>query len=553
MKQGFIFLAFLIVLSSPPLLAQTGIMTYQGRVQSGGSDFTGTGDFKFALVSSDPDAGVTTHWSNDGTSVAGGEPVDAVSAPVSNGLFAIGLGDTGHPNMIALDSAVFAQSELELKIWFNDGTHGFSALDPPQPLTAAPYAFQSARADSVADGAVGSMQLAQGAAAANLAAEGQAGVASGGLVMSETENAALVNAGYVEIGSTMLIGRWRRSVSGTPPSPRRRHTAVWTGSEMIVWGGTDGSALGDGGRYDPVADNWTAMTTNGAPSARYLHTAVWTGGKMIVWGGTDDISDFNDGGRYDPASDSWMGVAIAGAPSAREQHTAVWTGTEMIAWGGFSGGNLNDGGRYDPVANSWAAVTTLGAPAARSDHSAVWTGGGMIVWGGFSGGIYVNTGGRYNPGAGSWSAVTTGDAPAGRVSHAAVWTGNEMIVWGGFVSGAVNDGGRYDPAADGWTQVATNGAPAARVNHTAVWTGSEMIVWGGDDNSGSDYRDGGRYDPATDVWTTVTTSGAPAARERHTAVWTDAGMIVWGGYDGSYFNDTWLYSPGKAVFLYQKL
>ena len=27
------------------------------------------------------------------------------------------------------------------------------------------------------------------------------------------------------------------------------------------------------------------MTTNGAPAARYDHTAVWTGSEMIVWGG----------------------------------------------------------------------------------------------------------------------------------------------------------------------------------------------------------------------------------------------------------------------------
>jgi hypothetical protein len=32
-------------------------------------------------------------------------------------------------------------------------------------------------------------------------------------------------------------------------------------------------------------DVWTATTTAGAPSARDSHTAVWTGTKMIVWGG----------------------------------------------------------------------------------------------------------------------------------------------------------------------------------------------------------------------------------------------------------------------------
>ena len=38
----------------------------------------------------------------------------------------------------------------------------------------------------------------------------------------------------------------------------------------------------DGGCTD---DTWTATTTDNAPSARDGHTAVWTGSEMIVWGG----------------------------------------------------------------------------------------------------------------------------------------------------------------------------------------------------------------------------------------------------------------------------
>jgi hypothetical protein len=54
---------------------------------------------------------------------------------------------------------------------------------------------------------------------------------------------------------------------------------------MIVWGGVD-STFNDantGGAYNPAADSWVASTTNNAPSARDSHTAVWTGSEMIVW------------------------------------------------------------------------------------------------------------------------------------------------------------------------------------------------------------------------------------------------------------------------------
>jgi N-acetylneuraminic acid mutarotase len=56
---------------------------------------------------------------------------------------------------------------------------------------------------------------------------------------------------------------------------------------MIVWGGTDNNLnyLNTGGRYNPSTDTWTTTSTADAPAARYIHTAVSTGTEMIVWGG----------------------------------------------------------------------------------------------------------------------------------------------------------------------------------------------------------------------------------------------------------------------------
>ena len=85
----------------------------------------------------------------------------------------------------------------------------------------------------------------------------------------------------------------------------------------------------------PCTDNtWTATTTSNAPSARADHTAVWTGSEMIVWGGGILGTSFNTGGRYNPSTDSWTATSTTNAPSARGIHTAVWTGSEMIVWGG---------------------------------------------------------------------------------------------------------------------------------------------------------------------------------------------------------------------------
>jgi hypothetical protein len=332
-------------------------------------------------------------------------------------------------------------------------------------------------------------------------------------------------------------------------SVRQEHTAVWTGTEMIVWGGwgdsadpNDGSPLFPiiGGRYDPATDSWTPTSTEaGVPALRSDHAAVWTGTEMIVWGGWDGDLALNSGGRYCPVTDNWTPTSMgANVPSPRVGPTAAWTGTELIVWGGS---NSVTGGRYNPTTDTWTA-TSIGpnVPVIRWDHTAVWTGTEMIVWGGWSydgsAYVYLNTGGRYDPSTDLWTPTSTGaNVPTGRSDHSAVWTGSEMLVWGGEFLGyppsqVLNTGGRYDPATDLWTPTSTGtDVPVERRGHSAVWTGAEMIVWGGADQSGR-LSTGGRYDPTTDRWTgTSTGTFVPSGRQQHTAVWTGAEMIVWGG------------------------
>ena len=99
---------------------------------------------------------------------------------------------------------------------------------------------------------------------------------------------------------------------------------MWTGSEMIVWGGRDGFVYyGTGGRYNPNTDSWTATSTTNAPSARSTHTAVWTDSEMIVWSGYDGFTFFDTGRRYDPLVDSWTPTSTNGAPSARYYHRGL--------------------------------------------------------------------------------------------------------------------------------------------------------------------------------------------------------------------------------------
>ena len=323
---------------------------------------------------------------------------------------------------------------------------------------------------------------------------------------------------------------WTATSTTNAPSPRFVHTAVWTGTEMIVCGGWDGTNyFNTGGRYNPSTDSWTATSTTNAPAARSA-TAVWTGSEMIVWGGATSSGYLNAGGRYNPGTDTWTPTSTTNAPVGRELPTGVWTGSEMIVWGGTNGALPRKGGRYNPNTDSWIDTSTTNAPTGRWGHTAVWTGSEMIVWGGLTGGGEVNSGGRYNPSTNTWTATSTTNAPFHRRSHTAVWTGTEMIVSGGTPGeGSLSTGGRYNPSTDSWTDSSTTNAPTQRYEHTAVWTGSEMIVWGGTGSAGPYFNTGGRYNPNTDSWAATSTTSVPDARRLHTAVWTGSEMIVWGG------------------------
>jgi len=142
--------------------ASTGapqLLNQQGRISVSGTNFEGTGYFKFALVNG---AGTVTYWSNDGTSGAGSEPAAAVSLSVSKGLYSVLLGDTTRPHMapLGIPISIFETGDLRLRVWFNDGIKGFQLISPDQRLAAAPYAVMATTATTAQTAAVFSGPLA---------------------------------------------------------------------------------------------------------------------------------------------------------------------------------------------------------------------------------------------------------------------------------------------------------------------------------------------------------------------------------------------------------
>ena len=151
------FALFVILIGHTALrlnAAIPSIVTYQGRVDSSGNPFTGTGQFKFCLIVPDDGSSI---WSNDGSHPDGTEPSTFVAIGVTNGLFNAPLGDAAVMSPFA--AGLFeTYGNASLRIWFNDGAHGFQQLSPDQRLTAVPYAL----AANLSPGSVTGDRLAPG-------------------------------------------------------------------------------------------------------------------------------------------------------------------------------------------------------------------------------------------------------------------------------------------------------------------------------------------------------------------------------------------------------
>jgi N-acetylneuraminic acid mutarotase len=288
-------------------------------------------------------------------------------------------------------------------------------------------------------------------------------------------------------------GDWVEIPANGAPTGRLDPGIVWTGDEMIVWGGdfdegSSPSALADGAAYSPASSVWRPLATANEPQARAFHTMVWTGEEVIVWSGSPSASyseDFTDtGGAYSPAADSWRTITTENAPEPRINGAVVWTGSEVIVWGGEDKANdqLGDGAAYDPVTDSWRTLSNDGAPAPRERHSMVWTGREAFVFGGL--GCAPCDIAAYDPATDSWRSIEGGPIMNDELAHG-VWSGSEVLIW---VGTNTTLHARYDVQGNRWRRMASSGSPSTRDNPAVHWTGTEMLVFGGNGHLSTEFN-----------------------------------------------------------------
>lgn len=197
---------------------------------------------------------------------------------------------------------------------------------------------------------------------------------------------------------------WTTVSATNAPTARREHSTVWTGSLVVIWGGSStlGSAAGqqldDGRYYNPATNVWTNVATVNAPTDRHAHTAVYTGSEMIVWGGIDNATIRGDGKRLNVSTNTWTvaNMSSTGAPSPRYHHSANWTGSRMLIAGGhMGGGGTFDADLYDPATDTWSNGGNFSGSQTKYQHSSITTPDMVIIWQGQFDGGYPSTGFRY--------------------------------------------------------------------------------------------------------------------------------------------------------------
>lgn len=313
---------------------------------------------------------------------------------------------------------------------------------------------------------------------------------------------------------------------------------VWTGSEVVVWGGekpSEGAWHADGAAWNPDTGVWRDLAESPL-SARSEHAAVWTGSEVLICCGR-----IEGGGvaaaAYDPEADQWR--EIASPPISPAFAEAVWTGEEMVVFGGVGGGGtatLTGAVAYDPAADSWRELADLPYPIERNADS-VLADGLIYVW---PSPVTFEDDPEplaYDIRADQWSPLPERPPEAPAIASLA-WTGQQLFAYGASenASGAFGVAVLYDPAEGSWSVVEP--APLEPTDDYEGTDGSEAVAWGDDQvyiwtgHIGTDpsepYTNVITYAPETSEWQILDPSPIPAQGMWHNPIiWTGNQLIAY--------------------------
>jgi hypothetical protein len=175
-------------------------------------------------------------------------------------------------------------------------------------------------------------------------------------------------------------------LNGAPDYPLFDHSVTWTGDELIVLGGAggdmdDGLLVDDPRAWNP-SDGWRPIAAPPGPT-RNRHSAVWTGEELVIWSGTSQPFGVGDGllstaAAYDPDTDSWRRLASSPLRLGKVRAIGIRTGSHLLFGGGDSPESEDDAvlAIYDLNTDSWRQERFAGPVR---DLAAV-AEGGYVLW-----------------------------------------------------------------------------------------------------------------------------------------------------------------------------
>lgn len=337
-----------------------------------------------------------------------------------------------------------------------------------------------------------------------------------------------------------------------PPAPitgRLRPASVWTGTELLVWGGLSSPAaegpgggeplpvLADGAAYDPVDGSWRPLAP--APlDGRVDAAAVWAGDRLIVWGGATASPSAEPavaGAAYFPGGDRWVALPPAPVP-ARSSPVTAWTGAEVLIFGGWEPRPAGepryawDGVALDPATGRWRRLAVppddVGPPAYPNVARGDWTGAELVIWGGTGG----TSGLAYDPVRDTWRRLP--QPPELGSPRGDVVSGNGTVFIGPLYPRLrpTGYGLVYEPGARDFGSISLGPLPIDSFRgRSSVWVGTGLVVLPHATPEGAAAA-GAIWDPGDDGWRRLPVL-ATTSRAGYAAVWTGEELLTWGGAD----------------------
>jgi hypothetical protein len=323
----------------------------------------------------------------------------------------------------------------------------------------------------------------------------------------------------------------------SPLSPRANALAFWTGTSVLMMGGTDDvscppnadcvdrePSLRDGAAFVPETGTWSALPDAPVPLG-YASGGV-VAGTLYLW-----VPGFEMGARtallsYTPGDRAW--VELEAPFGAESPMSLVAAGGRLIAYQDTHEAGVEPDLMYDPETDRWTELPPDPLRPAFS-RQMIWTDGALVLLGH----ELVDQPGSAEPSRvlaarfgledGAWERYPDSEVIGGPWG----WTGDRLVnaAIGSADGGQVNNWGRahpyggiFDPASGTWSELPDT--PDVLGEVTGFWaTGGGWAISG----------DGWAFHAGSSSWVALRRPAAGMAEEGQAAVWAGDRLFVFGG------------------------